>query len=356
MNCTETGVCEFNTRLCDIKLNILFIPKISSSTLKSLSIPENILKNGHFILELFDKGHSRFFDSVLRILQPDPCLSIHFEKVFILRIGGAGGIVIVPASHWLRWVRPALVAVCRILTAAASLVAAKGSRAWAQWAVQRFNRPAACEVFPDQESNPHLLHRQAAAFPLSHVHSSPSTHCEVTRGPWPFQGPVQDTPPLTGGWSRVSSQSSISRHPSCGRRPIARSVLCIKPRITAHLAVYSGQPERGLPLLLWKGHPWNCLVGRSKHLSSAHTFPINPTLSGKNALIAAEWEHRACLSRGERSERQRVVGPPEKLQGPQRQGFFFRLSLLFWVPDSTGELENSLHGERPGRPRLSSLC
>ena len=102
MNCTETGVCEFNTRLCDIKLNILFIPKISSSTLKSLSIPENILKNGHFILELFDKGHSRFFDSVLRILQPDPCLSIHFEKVFILRIGGAGGIVIVPASHWLR--------------------------------------------------------------------------------------------------------------------------------------------------------------------------------------------------------------------------------------------------------------
>ena len=77
---------------------------------------------------------------------------------------------------------------CRLLTAVASLVAAKGSRAWAQRAVRRFNRPAACEVFADRESNPHFLHRQATAFPLSHVHSSPSTHCEVNPGPLAFAG------------------------------------------------------------------------------------------------------------------------------------------------------------------------
>ena len=36
--------------------------------------------------------------------------------------------------------------------------------------VQRFNCPAACEIFPDQESNPHFLHGRATSLPLSHAY------------------------------------------------------------------------------------------------------------------------------------------------------------------------------------------
>ena len=82
-----------------------------------------------------------------------------------------------------------LAAVCRLLTAAASLVASMSSRALrlqkprllgsvvADTGLQstgsivvahRLSCPESCEIFPDQESKRNLLHWQANSLPLSH--------------------------------------------------------------------------------------------------------------------------------------------------------------------------------------------
>ena len=65
------------------------------------------------------------------------------------------------------------VAVCQLLIAVASLVAEQGLQGAGSQFVQRLNCPAACGIFPEQESNPRFLHWQATSLHLSRVYSSP---------------------------------------------------------------------------------------------------------------------------------------------------------------------------------------
>ena len=83
-----------------------------------------------------------------------------------------------------------LVAVCRLLTVVASLVSENGlygtqapvaavPRLDCTGSVVRVHRLScsmACGIFPDQGSNPCLLHWQADSLPVSHEGSLASTH------------------------------------------------------------------------------------------------------------------------------------------------------------------------------------
>ena len=103
---------------------------------------------------------------------------------------------------------------------------------WASVAVARvLSRPAACGIFPDQRSNPRLLHWQADSLPLDHQ-GSPTvvltdhtyTH-PVSAGDLSYTLPPEEVPPQ----ARVLKTSSDSLTPSHGFIPqwTTSAFLCI---------------------------------------------------------------------------------------------------------------------------------
>ena len=96
-------------------------------------------------------------------LQPlSPCLWVYFGCAKALLLHGLSLVVESGASS--------PVAVLELLPGEASLVAEQRlSGAWASAVVALgLGSYAACGIFPDQGSNPCILHRQADSFPLSH--------------------------------------------------------------------------------------------------------------------------------------------------------------------------------------------
>ena len=155
--------------------------------------------------------------------------------------------------------------------------------------VQRFNCPAACGVFLDQESNPHFLHGQATSLPLSHVYSSPSTHCEVNTGPLAFPWPPSGHTDLH--WCVVLGVLPI--HPSVGIPPVLQGAL--------HVQCFPCSPGSPLtlPAALWahlKDDGHFCSVRFITEIILSVFLSTCPLLilflyiplSGKNPFIARE--------------------------------------------------------------------
>ena len=119
------------------------------------------------------------------------------------------------------------------------------------------SRPAACGIFPDQRSNPRLLHWQADSLPLDHQ-GSPTvvltdhtyTH-PVSAGGLSYTLPPEEVPPQ----ARVLKTSSESLTPSHGFIPqwTTSAFLCIPgsrgafPRATGLLWAHQGLegPQQG---------------------------------------------------------------------------------------------------------------